>query len=42
MPYSPLHALKAPPGLPSPRALLRLITKLDQIQATQVLTLDLT
>jgi Tn3 transposase DDE domain-containing protein/uncharacterized protein DUF4158 len=41
-PYSPLHALKAPPGLPSPRALLRLIAKLDQIQATQVLTLDLT
>jgi hypothetical protein len=40
-PYSPLHALKAPPGLPSPRALLRLIAKLDQIQATQVLTLDL-
>jgi TnpA family transposase len=41
-PYSPLHALKAPPGLPSPRALLRLIAKLDQIQATQVLALDLT
>jgi len=41
-PYSPLHALKAPPGLPSPRALLRLIAKLDQIQATQVLTLHLT
>lgn len=41
-PYSPLHALKAPPGLPSPRALLRLIAKLDQIQATQVLTLDVT
>jgi hypothetical protein len=41
-PYAPLHALKAPPGLPSPRALLRLIAKLDQIQATQVLTLDLT
>jgi TnpA family transposase len=41
-PYSPLHALKAPPGLPSPRALLRLSAKLDQIQATQVLTLDWT
>jgi hypothetical protein len=40
-PYSSLHALKAPPGLPSPRALLRLIAKLAQIQATQVLTLDL-
>jgi hypothetical protein len=40
-PYSPLHALKAPPGLPSPRALLRLIAKLDQLQTTQVLTLDL-
>jgi len=41
-PSSPLHALKAPPGLPSPRALLRLIAQLDQIQAPQVLTLDLT
>ena len=40
-PYSPLHALKAPPGLPSPRALLRLIAKLDPSQTTQVLTLDL-
>jgi hypothetical protein len=40
-PYSPLHTLKAPPGLPSPRGLLRLIAKLDQIPATQVLTLDL-
>jgi hypothetical protein len=39
--YSPLQALKAPPGLPSPRALLRLIAKPDQIRATQGLTLDL-
>jgi TnpA family transposase len=40
-PYSLLQTLKAPPGLPSPRALLQLLAKLDQIQATQVLTLDL-
>src|SRR4029434_9910760 len=40
-PHSPLQALKAPPGFPSPRVLLRLMAKLEQIQATQVLTLDL-
>ena len=38
---SPLQALKAPPGIPSPRALSQLTTRLDQIQATGVLPLDL-
>jgi hypothetical protein len=38
---SPLQALKAPPGIPSPSALSRLTAKLDQIRATQVLALDL-
>jgi TnpA family transposase len=38
---SPLQALKAPPGSPSPRALSQLTTRLDQIQATGVLSLDL-
>jgi hypothetical protein len=40
-PYSPVPTLKAPPGLPSPRALLRLIATLAQLQATQGLPLDL-
>jgi len=40
-PYSSLHTLTAPPGLPAPRALLRLIAKLAPIQATQVRTLAL-
>jgi hypothetical protein len=39
--FSPLQVLKAPPGMPSPPALSRLTAKLDQIQATGVLTLDL-
>jgi Domain of unknown function (DUF4158) len=38
---SPLQALKAPPGMPSPRALSQLTAKLDQIQALGVLPLDL-
>lgn len=38
---SPLQQLKDPPGIPSPRALQRLTAKLDQIQATGVLALDL-
>jgi TnpA family transposase len=38
---SSLQALKAPPGVPSARALLRLLDKLDQIHATGVLALDL-
>jgi hypothetical protein len=41
-PYSPWHARKAPPGLPSPPALLRLSATLAQSQAPQGLTLDLT
>jgi TnpA family transposase len=39
--YSPLQALKAPPGVPSPRALLRLTEKLDRIEQTEVLGLEL-
>lgn len=40
-PFSPLQVLKTSPGMPSPPALSRLTAKLDQIQATGVLTLDL-
>jgi uncharacterized protein DUF4158 len=40
-PFSPLQVLKAPPGMPTSPALSRLTAKLDQIQATGVLTLDL-
>jgi hypothetical protein len=36
--FSPVQVLKAPPGMPSPPALSRLTAKLDQIQATGVLT----
>jgi hypothetical protein len=39
---SPLHALKTPPGMPTPQAVSRLTAKLDCIQATGVLALDLT
>src|SRR5256884_143219 len=39
---SPLHALKTPPGMPTPQAVSRLTAKLDSIQATGVLALDLT
>ena len=38
---SSLQALKAPPGFPFARARLRLLDKLDQIHATDVLALDL-
>jgi len=38
---SPLQLLKEPPGLPSPRALIRLTTNLDYIHDTGVLALDL-
>jgi Domain of unknown function (DUF4158) len=38
---SPLHMLKTPPGLPTPQAVSHLTAKLDCIQATGVLTLDL-
>src|SRR6266571_4953387 len=39
---SPLHELKTPPGMPTPQAVSRLTAKLDCIQATGVLALDLT
>ncbi|MEE9146329.1 MAG: Tn3 family transposase, partial [Candidatus Tectomicrobia bacterium] len=38
---SPLQTLKVPPGIPSARALLHLTAKLDQIQHTAVLDLNL-
>ena len=37
----PLQVLKTPPGIPTPQAVRHLTTKLDGIQATGVLTLDL-
>lgn len=40
--FSPLQALKQPPGQASPTAMLRLINKLEQIQATGILEVDLT
>ena len=40
--FSPLHRLKTPPGLPTPQAVSHLTAKLDCMQATGVLTLDLT
>ncbi|MFQ5906413.1 MAG: Tn3 family transposase, partial [bacterium] len=40
--FSPLQTLKQPPGQASPAAVLRLISKLKQIQATGVLTVHLT
>jgi Domain of unknown function (DUF4158) len=39
---SPLHMLKTPPGLPTPQAVHHLTVKLDCIQATGGLALDLT
>src|SRR5262249_25152503 len=39
---SPLQVLKTPPGMPTPQAVSRLTAKLDGIQATGVLALDLT
>ncbi|MBI1882540.1 MAG: DUF4158 domain-containing protein, partial [Chloroflexi bacterium] len=38
---TPFHWLKQPPGRPSPPAILRLAEKLEQIQETGVLTIDL-
>jgi TnpA family transposase len=38
---SPLHLLKTPPGMPTPHAVSHLTAKLDLIQATGVLALDL-
>jgi TnpA family transposase len=39
--YSSLHQLKQPPGLPSPAAFNKLTKKLEVIQATGVLALDM-
>jgi TnpA family transposase len=39
---SPLQVLKTPPGMPTPQAVSRLTAKLDCLQATGVLALDLT
>jgi len=38
---TPFHTFKQPPGRPSPTAMLRLTEKLEQIQGTGILTLDL-
>ena len=38
---TPFQALKQPPGRPTPTAVLRQAERLDQIQATGVLTIDL-
>jgi hypothetical protein len=38
---TPFHWLKQPPGRPAPKAMLRLAEKLEQIQATGVLAIDL-
>lgn len=38
---TPLQTLKQPPGRPSPTAVLRLTDKLEQIQGTGILALDL-
>lgn len=40
--YSELHVLKQPPGLPSPAAFNKLDAKLKVIQATGILSLDMT
>ena len=39
--YSPFQILKQPPGHPSPGTILRLADKLEQIEATGVLAIDL-
>jgi len=39
--FSPLQSLKQPPGQASPASMLRLTDKLEQIQATGTLTVDL-
>lgn len=38
---TPFQTLKQPPGRPSPAALLRLAAKLEEIQGTEILTVDL-
>jgi len=40
--YSDLHVLKQPPGRPSPQSMLMLTNKIDQIQGTGILDIDLT
>lgn len=40
-PFSPLQVLKQPPGQASPAASLRLIEKLKQVEATGILTVNL-
>ncbi len=40
--YLHLQAIKQPPGLASPAAVLRLATKLEQIEDTGILSLDFT
>ena len=39
--FTPLHILKKPPGRPSPAAILRLTAKLERIQDTQILSVNL-
>ena len=39
--FTPLHLLKQPPGRPSPTAVLRLTAKLERIQETESLSIDL-
>lgn len=41
-PYSPLRFLKQPPGNPSPAAFNNLTDKLERIESTGILTLDMT
>ena len=41
-PYSPLHFLKQPPGNPSPAAFNKLADKLERIERTGILTMDMT
>lgn len=40
--FSVLHELKQPPGIASPKAIVKLTQKLERIEATGVLTVDLT
>ena len=39
--FTPLYSLKRPPGRPSPAAVLRLTAKLERIQETDALSIDL-
>ncbi len=41
-PYSLLHFLKQPPGNPSPAAFSKLTDKLERIESTGILTIDMT